>query len=285
MAKMILNGIEYNTGGGSGDSNNGYYQETELYSASSASSALNLNDSYLNYDALIFLNRNNSQAYLLDSIVSTTGIQAAADAGCGFRIHCGSDSAYIFGTVISDTQFSVSAQTYWVKTVIGINYTKIKPKTLIPKMTSATTPSGTVSASSNAGANFLPYFAFDGQNGIYQQLYYTWLPQSGETTSWIMYEFDNNKIFNQLRIRCLGSSATRTVNFTVEGRVGNTFENCLKTGTTIACEFPNSSYHNYTFDLNNKQYDAIRLTSDSQMFASGSYACGIDVVQVMGIDA
>ena len=59
----------------------------------------------------------------MDSIVSTTGIKEAADNNCQFRIHCGSDSAYIFGAVTSNTQFALTMQNYFVTKVIGINYT------------------------------------------------------------------------------------------------------------------------------------------------------------------
>ena len=165
---------------------------------------------------------------------------------------------------------------------LTVRYTKPLIE-LIPTMTSATTPSGTVSASSYAGTNFEPYRAFDGANGTLQTLTYNWLPQSGEATSWIMYEFASENKFKKLKVRCMGSAQTRTVNFTVEGRKNGTFENCLATGSIVACSFPNGSYTDYIFDLNNEQYDAIRLTSDSQMFASGSYACGFDVIQVLSL--
>lgn len=107
----------------SGGGGNGYYKETELYSSASSSASIALSDDYTNYDALIFLNKYNSGGYILDSIVSTTGIKEAADNNCQFRIHCGSDSAYIFGAVTSATQFALTMRNYFVTKVIGINYT------------------------------------------------------------------------------------------------------------------------------------------------------------------
>jgi hypothetical protein len=104
-------------------SDNGYYKETELYSSASSSASIALSDNYTNYDALIFLNKYNFGGYILDSIVSTTGIKEAANNNCQFRIHCGSDSAYIFGAVTSNTQFALTMQNYFVTKVIGINYT------------------------------------------------------------------------------------------------------------------------------------------------------------------
>ena len=107
----------------SGGGGNGYYKETELYSSASSSASIALSDNYTKYDALIFLNKYNFGGYILDSIVSTTGIKEAADNNCQFRIHCGSDSAYIFGAVTSNTQFALTMQNYFVTKVIGINYT------------------------------------------------------------------------------------------------------------------------------------------------------------------
>ena len=194
-------------------SDNGYYKETELYSSALSSASIALSDDYTNYDALIFLNKYNSGGYILDSIVSTTGITEAADNNCQFRIHCGSDSAYIFGAVTSNTQFSLTMQNYFVTKVIGINYTKNRTKALIPKMTSATTPSGTVTASSYNNSTMYPYMAFDGANGGVNTLTNTWLPASGETTSWIIYEFDELKEFESLKTRTGGSAASNNVVF------------------------------------------------------------------------
>lgn len=264
-------------------SDNGYYKETELYSSASSSASIILNDDYTNYDALIFLNKYNSGGYILDSIVSTTGIKEAADNNCQFRIHCGSDVAYIFGTVTSDTQFALTMRNYFVMKVIGINYTKNRTKALIPKMTSATTPSGTVSASSYNNSNFQPYYAFDGANGGANTLTNTWLPASGETTSWIIYEFDELKLFESLKTRTGGSAASNNVVFDVEGRKADgTWENCLASGTDVTLSFPVYSYTYTDTPLNGKEYNAIRLTSHSTMFVANQYGCGIDVIQVYG---
>ena len=270
------------SGGGGGGSNDGYYKETEIYSSTSSSASITLNNSYLDYDALIFLNKYNSGGYILDSIVSTTGITEAADNNCQFRIHCGSDSAYIFGTVTNDTQFALTMRNYFVTKVIGVNYTKNRTKALIPKMTSATTPSGTVTASYN-NSTMYPYMAFDGANGGLNTLTNTWLPTSGETTSWIMYEFDELKQFESLKTRTGGSAASNNVVFDVEGRKADgTWENCLASGTDVTLSFPVYSYTYTDTPLNGKEYNAIRLTSHSTMFVTNQYGCGIDVIQVYG---
>ena len=256
FTKMV--GVKINNGGSDPTpvSNNGYYKETELYSSAYSSASIILNDDYTNYDALIFLNKYNSGGYILDSIVSTTGITEAADNNCQFRIHCGSDSAYIFGTVTSDTQFALTMRNYFVMKVIGVNYTKNRTKALIPKMTSATTPSGTVTASSYNNSTMYPYMAFDGANGGANTLTNTWLPASGETTSWIIYEFDELKEFESLKTRTGGSAASNNVVFDVEGRKADgTWENCLASGTDVTLSFPVYSYTYTDTPLNGKEYN------------------------------
>lgn len=115
-----------------------------------------------------------------------------------------------------------------------------------PRMTSDTTPSGVVTASSNGGVNYLPYYAFSESCGMNQ---YTWLTTTDDVVgAWIQYQFPQAETIVKLITINRGESVTRAVKtFKFQGSNDGTtwtdIENC-----SIAS---NSSFYREEFLLNN----------------------------------
>ena len=103
---------------------------------------------------------------------------------------------------------------------------------IIPYMTSATAPSGSVTASTYyGGGNYNPYYAF---GGISQQVAYGWLIASGDTAQWIQYTYPSGTtktakmvMFNY-RDNSAGCTCTK-----VEGYDGSTWTKLNDENITI----------------------------------------------------
>ena len=281
MGKMVLNGVTYN----SFTSNDGYYKETSIKdTVNSTASSLKLNNSYLNYDYLIFIIEASSTN--IEKTISTNFVKQVSqkNSNKSILLMFMDSNTNLYVTPVDETTFTISrAGNGTITNVIGINFTRLKMQMLIPKMTSLITPYGTVSASSYWGTNFEPWRAFDGQNGVLSQLTYTWLPTPNEgANSWIMYEFEEPKFLYKMELITMGSGTSQTRTLTIQGRINNTWENCLLDGQNISCSFPAPSRISKTVKLNQKMYDAIRITSAEDLFVYNSYACGFDSIQILG---
>lgn len=77
------------------------------------------------------------------------------------------------------------ADSTWCEAICNSEYFESVLNVKVPVMTSNTTPSGVVSASSNY-TNTAPWKAFDGDNNT------EWDPSSNASPSWLMYEFPTN---------------------------------------------------------------------------------------------
>lgn len=128
-----------------------------------------------------------------------------------------------------------------------------------PRMTSNTTPSGVVSASSNYGVNYLPYYAFSESCGMTT---YTWLSDTDDAIgAWIQYEFPQAEIITKLITINRGESTTRAVKtFIFQGSNNETtwtdIENCSISS--------NASFHREEYLLDNStayRYYRLYITS------------------------
>lgn len=103
----------------------------------------------------------------------------------------------------------------WASAIANSDYISEVLPISVPAMTSATTPSGVVSASAYWDDRYLPYKAFDGTwntNG--------WLPPQAATlnNTWIQYQFTSPVVLNAFKIQGMDySSADRVTTFKIMG--------------------------------------------------------------------
>lgn len=265
----------------------GYYKEESLISTQSSSS-ITLTEPYTKYNVLFF--ETNSQTYggYFYSIPVNL-IQLNTE----FTIFSHSSSAVV-KFVDSQTLNIVDNQgNLSLSAILGVQYTKsYESEGLIPKMTSATCSDGSVSASSyknqsSSDSIYKPYYAFDETLSQPSSLSNLWVSGNTSQNSWIMYEFNDTKIFDVLRIYTISSDINSTfnkINFTIEGRINNTWENCLKYGNYKTLHFEHLKYKEYLILLNEKEYDAIKISSLSPMDFDTDTFAGLDGIQVFGCD-
>lgn len=107
------------------------------------------------------------------------------------------------------------ADSTWRNAICNSTYFESVLNAKVPTMTSATTPSGSVSASAYWDDRYLPYKAFDGTwntNG--------WLPPQAATlgNTWIQYQFTESVILNLFKVQGMDySSASRMTTFKIMG--------------------------------------------------------------------
>lgn len=155
----------------------------------------------------------------------------------------------------------------------------MKYKDLIPKMTSNTTPSGVCSASSNAGNNYLPFYAFDKDYGYDP---YTWattqaLPQ------WICYQFPEPKCVRRLvtvnrNEDSVSSPHNRAVSsFIFQGSNDGTNWTDLE-----QCTSPSSaSHYKNTYDIENEDsYSYYRLYITGNFNNATGTGCGFAEIEM-----
>lgn len=152
----------------------------------------------------------------------------------------------------------------------------------IPVMTSATTPSGNVTASSYFSNSFLPYMAFDGIAGS-GSAGHGWLASAADTAPWLAYEFPSAFGFGKITIKVTNNSTAVTKNVYIEGSNDvETWENALATGDYITINFPTNAY-GQTGDiiLNGEYYKYLRLRGTEQFYGGNNqFACIFDEVQL-----
>lgn len=151
----------------------------------------------------------------------------------------------------------------------------------IPAMTSNTTPSGVVSYSSQFGASYAGYMAFNGTQGNLSMITNCWLAASSDNAPYLAYEFASPKNLYSLWLELMNNSTTYTVTAYIEGKTsGGTWENCLESGASVSLEFPRSLVKTYTINLNGRNYTAIRIRGvESWYKGAGATACGISRMQ------
>ena len=100
-------------------------------------------------------------------------------------------------------------------------------KGLIPAMTSATTPSGSVTASSYANGGAQPYYAFCGDGIKY------WASSTSKN-SWLRYDFDEDTCVKKISFKVIdenvGTNTARVKNFRFEASSDGSVWNTLYTG-------------------------------------------------------
>ena len=155
---------------------------------------------------------------------------------------------------------------------------------LIPAMTSNTTPSGVVSYSSQFGANYAGYMAFNGSQGNISTITNCWLAAANDNAPYLAYEFASPNNLYSLWLELMNNSTQITVTAYIEGLTsGGTWENCLESGASVSLVFPRSTIQTYTINLNGNGYEALRIRGDESWYkGAGLSACGFSRVQVYG---
>lgn len=174
-------------------------------------------------------------------------------------------SAYVDGTVLNSD--------IWLDKIGNSNRFDKIFYNLIPTMTSNTTPSGTVTASSVLSENGTvcdAYQAFD--NKIIGTHKSSWIPADGATDNWIQYTFNENVKVYKIEISMGGSydvAFTNTV--TLDGYTGTAInypkrdflgKSCINTGGVIT--------------------NFIKVSNSTRMQYSGSWSLAICEIYVYG---
>ena len=171
------------------------------------------------------------------------------------------ENNYCADVLLSDSTWgaAISASTYWEEVLSG----------LVPTMTSATTPSGVVSAE-QSHPSYLPYLMFDGNDTT------RWVSNKVVTTggaavsTWVQYEFPSAVRINKIKALSYSSNAiTQTLAIEVQGSNDGTNFTSLATGTAKA--ITTSDYDYEVNFANNGKYKYYRMVCTSQVTsASGS---------------
>lgn len=171
------------------------------------------------------------------------------------------ENNYCADVLLSDSTWgaAISASTYWEEVLSG----------LVPTMTSATTPSGVVSAE-QSHSSYPPYLMFDGNDTT------RWVSSKVVTTggaavsTWVQYEFPSAVRINKIKALSYSSNTiTQTLAIEVQGSNDGTNFTSLATGTTKAIS---TSDYDYEVNFaNNGKYKYYRMVCTSQVTsASGS---------------
>jgi hypothetical protein len=140
-----------------------------------------------------------------------------------------------------------------------------------------------VSASSTVGQNFEGYRAFDGQSCNLSTLQGGWLAGSGDNTPTLTVNFGEAKKLGRISIETANNNnpdTTRAVY--IEGSSdGSTWENILASGSTVSLVFEVGKYNEYSFNLNEGEYQYFRIRG-TQPFFGGSfqYACSFSEITI-----
>ena len=146
-------------------------------------------------------------------------------------------------TVTIDTTTSVNTLT---NVALGVNTTL---SDVIPLMTSATTPSGIVSASSTNGNNY-PYLAFDRSNG-------TIWGASGTNTGWLSYQFPTGKIIKKYGFYTYSNNINNIKTWTFEGSNNGLTWTTLDTQTNYVTAI--STFYAFDISSNTTSYTYYRI--------------------------
>lgn len=169
---------------------------------------------------------------------------------------------------------------------------------LIPRMTSNTAPSGVAACSSylSNNNNYNAYQAF-ARNPIggANSMTFSWVPETDDETPWLSYTWDEKHILSKIQIETANEAqrtqftATRTVVIEGYDEDNDIWENCLASGNNISLTFYPGKMTLYEFDLNNKEYSAIRIVGNEiwtyPIIAGVIYGpiCAISEMQVLYI--
>lgn len=140
-----------------------------------------------------------------------------------------------------------------------------------------------VSASSTVGSNFEGYRAFDGQSCNISTLQGGWLAGASDNTPTLTVNFGEAKKLGRISIETANNNnpdTTRAVY--IEGsNDGSTWENILASGSTVSLLFEVGKYNEYSFNLNEGEYQYFRIRG-TQPFFGGSfqYACSFSEITI-----
>lgn len=140
-----------------------------------------------------------------------------------------------------------------------------------------------VTASSTVGSNFEGYRAFDGQSCNLSTLQGGWLAGSGDNTPTLTVNFGEAKKLGRISIETANNNNPDTTrDIYIEGSSdGSTWENILASGSTVSLVFEVGKYNEYSFNLNEGEYQYFRIRG-TQPFFGGSfqYACSFSEITV-----
>ncbi len=198
------------------------------------------------------INDNNAVDYMVRSTTWASGICADSTAMSYIGLN-----NYASNTLLADSD--------WLNAICNSTYFESVLNVKVPTMTSATTPSGVVSASSYLDSRYAPYMAFSGSTTA------GWMGSDAEgrfdTGAYIQYQFPNTVEVRKGTIQLIGSDSN---GLTMELLASNDgFVN--DTHTLVSnIAFASASSRSVNFTVNNTgAYSYYRLRSTSVNSASG----------------
>lgn len=140
-----------------------------------------------------------------------------------------------------------------------------------------------VSASSTVGTNFEGYRAFDGQSCNLSTMQGGWLAGASDSTPTLTVNFGEAKKLGRISIETANNNNPDTTrDVYIEGSSdGSTWENILASGSTVSLVFEVGKYNEYSFNLNEGEYQYFRIRG-TQPFFGGSYqyACSFSEITI-----
>ena len=211
---------------------------------------------------LAVISSNNAIDYLVRSTTFASDICANSTAMTDIGLN-----NYASNTLLADST--------WLNAICNSTYFESVLNVKVPTMTSATSPSGEVSASSYNSTQ-VPYKAFDNDSSTY------WCPTSNEKPSKIWYQFVNSVKSLVTRFTFKRQQAgNTTINVKVIASNDGTNWTDLTSGEDVI--FPNT-YTTKDIVINpsiNYKYYGLNFSGNA-LYVSGSYQCGIYEIQFYG---
>lgn len=154
----------------------------------------------------------------------------------------------------------------------------------IPAMTSATTPSGQVTTTSQYDSNHAGYMAFDRQSCDMTYLDGAWIASANDSTPCITYDYGKNVFGNTLRLDLVNNGPTVDRELFVEGSLNGTdWFNILENGESVTKTFTQNTRETYYVELNWSKMRYVRIRGVEPFYGgSWQYACAFDTIQVIG---
>lgn len=262
LSSIGINGDKYDIQGGGGGIDGSTAMPTDVVATWLACAGLHQSYTTLNEvladSGVLYALINSTNA--VDYMVRSTTWASSVCANQTAMNYIGNNN-YCADVLLSDSTWgaAISASTYWEEVLSG----------LVPTMTSATTPSGVVSAE-QSHSSYPPYLMFDGNDTT------RWVSSKVVTTggaavsTWVQYEFPSAVKINKIKALSYSSNAiTQTLAIEVQGSNDGTNFTSLATGA--AKSITTSDYDYEVNFANNGKYKYYRMVCTSKVTsASGS---------------
>ena len=215
---------------------------------------------------LTVLTSDNAIDYLVRSTTFASAITADSDAMAMIGSY-----DYASDTLLADSTWATAiAESTYKDSVINVS---------VPTMTSDTTPSGkVVASSSNTGAGRYAWKAFDKINADSNQ----WQSATGQSSAWIYYEFERKSKIKLVEITPSASSnGSRIKDFDIMSSNDEFSTSNTLYSDSIANEYLSVTKHLYIIP-NTTEYQAYKVNIKNTWETGGGISCGAHEINFLG---